>query len=185
MFAYCGNNPVNMTDPTGELPTWIISGLIGAVTSVSCALISGERGEDLLVAAIAGFVGSLPFIGTVLAVISAVEAFVEYSDITDNVFVGFLAGAMSLGTSLFTGDNISKLPGVNQLDEAAELLFDAVIGYGANIFNTCAWDDISSYYDVPTESFEQNDLPGSFGQAYTSANRNRVPSRQIERISLC
>lgn len=156
MFAYCLNNPVNASDPTGDAATWLVSGLIGAVTNASCAYMLGARGNDLMVAAFEGFVGSLPIIGTVLAVISAVEISVKCSNVTDSVFLGFLAGGMSLATSFFSGANISKLQGVNQMDEAAELLFDAFFGYGANIFYTAAWMDVISYSETPTETETKN-----------------------------
>ena len=40
MFAYCNNNPVNMADPTGHLPFFLVTGLIGAVAG---AIIGGVR----------------------------------------------------------------------------------------------------------------------------------------------
>ena len=40
LFAYCNNNPVNMADPTGHLPFFLVTGLIGAVAG---AIIGGVR----------------------------------------------------------------------------------------------------------------------------------------------
>ena len=39
MFAYCGNNPVNRVDPTGQF--WIEIVLLGAVLVGCVALLSG------------------------------------------------------------------------------------------------------------------------------------------------
>ena len=61
MFAYCNNNPVNQTDPTGEfgvLTTLAIVGIAisaivgGTVAGVSAALSGGTAGEILASAAI-------------------------------------------------------------------------------------------------------------------------------------
>lgn len=42
MFAYCGNNPVNNSDPSGELLGAIVGGLLGGVCGAISAAISGD-----------------------------------------------------------------------------------------------------------------------------------------------
>ena len=140
MFAYCGNNPINQDDPTGEVASWIISGLIGAATSVTCALIEGERGTDLLDDALWGFVGNavgFGFWGTINSGLQALVTGYTVAEDTGNGFVGLVAGAASFAASQFTGANIGKLKGV-LMDEAGELFFDAVFAYQANIYCTIA-----------------------------------------------
>lgn len=61
--------------------------------------------------------------------------------------LGVAAGLTSFGVSLFSGENISNIPGVNEMDEAAEILFDAIFGYCTNIFNTVAWNDVISCFE--------------------------------------
>ncbi len=39
MFAYCGNNPVNMSDPTGNWPSWATIAL-GAVAAVAAVVVT-------------------------------------------------------------------------------------------------------------------------------------------------
>lgn len=40
MYAYCNNNPVNMTDPTGDLPSWATKFLIGAAVIAAAAVLA-------------------------------------------------------------------------------------------------------------------------------------------------
>ena len=53
MYAYCGNNPVNKSDPSGALANWIIGGLIGGlVGGISAAF----QGKDVFAGAMQGAV---------------------------------------------------------------------------------------------------------------------------------
>ena len=113
MFAYCNNNPVNSIDPTGNLPLWVISGIIGAVTNTTCAIITGERGWDLVWAAIKGFAAGAN--STLAHLISAFDAIVtagEYTLETGNAFFGVFAGLCSYGASLFTGKTLAVYRGL-------------------------------------------------------------------------
>ena len=150
MFAYCGNNPVNYSDPTGEVASWIVSGIIGMVTNVSCALISGAQGKELIMAAAMGFLsGANKFIGIGYSVISSCVTAVEYAEKTGSVAFGLVAGLASLCVSFFTGENIRNLKWVNKeaMDTAAQLFFDAFFGYGANVFVVSMFDEASNYYN--------------------------------------
>ena len=72
MFAYCGNNPVNMVDPTGEFSLtvilvciaigMVIGGTAGGIISYNSAKESGEEGDALLRSTIYG-VGKGALIG--------------------------------------------------------------------------------------------------------------------------
>ena len=58
MFAYCGNNPINYSDPTGEfgLVTLgiLISGVIGGVVAAATTAVSGGSVAEVIVNGVIG-----------------------------------------------------------------------------------------------------------------------------------
>lgn len=54
LFAYCDNNPVNKSDPTGKLG-WLAGGIIGGVLGAVAAVVTGGSATDILIGAAAGF----------------------------------------------------------------------------------------------------------------------------------
>jgi RHS repeat-associated protein len=54
MFAYCNNNPVNMADPDGHLPFFVITGLIGAVAGAVVGAVTTGTVKGALIGAAAG-----------------------------------------------------------------------------------------------------------------------------------
>ena len=169
MFAYCLNNPVSRSDPSGAISgVSLIKGVISAVTSVSCALINGERGSQLIDNLVLGFAcGYFDWLGKAYSVIDSILTGAQYAEKTDNALLGFIVGFCSYGVSLFTGDNISKLKWVNKMDDAAELFFDAFFGYGANTFNTAMWNEIAEYFENP------GDIQGQTSQLTTNQTQSK------------
>ena len=122
MFAYCENDPVNKSDPTGE---WFLqAAAIGAVTDVALYLvgcaISGEEvtwrgvGEHALTGAITGvaFGGASKIVGKVLSkAVGAVKA-AKYTTGTPNA-VGKIGEEMSgivKNTTRYTVNNRTRIP---------------------------------------------------------------------------
>ena len=114
MFAYCNNNPVNMADPTGHLPFFLVTGLIGAVAG---AIIGGVRAAKsgnsvwkgaLKGAAIGGAIG----LGAGMAAGAALAGSVTAS--TSSVYIGANALAATIesigvvGGAKMVADNISQ-----------------------------------------------------------------------------
>lgn len=114
MFAYCNNNPVNMADPTGHLPFFLVTGLIGAVAG---AIIGGVRAAKsgnsvwkgaLKGAAIGGAIG----LGAGMAAGAALAGSVTAS--TSSVYIGANALAATVesigvvGGAKMVADNISQ-----------------------------------------------------------------------------
>lgn len=154
LFAYCGNNPTNTSDESGKSP--IISGLISAGISVTCSLISGERGWAVLDSAIQGFIaGAIPIAGIIISVNDSVELGIDVAERTGNDFYGLIAFGLNMGISSFTGNNFSKLKGVVEMDEAAKLLFDATFGWLANAFHTQTMVEIFPETSVDPTTYPQ------------------------------
>ena len=108
------------------MPLWVISGLIGSATNFTCALIAGETGNELLLAAIEGFVGSFECVSLIFAAIDAVQMAVEVSSYSNSFAMGLLAGISTFAASgFFNGKYFSMLPGVNKMDDIAQVFFDA------------------------------------------------------------
>ena len=122
MFAYCENDPVNRSDPSGE---WFLqAAAIGAATDVALYLvgcaISGEEvtwrgvGEHALTGAITGvaFGGASKIVGKVLSkVVGAVKA-AKYTTGTPNA-VGKMGEQLSgivKNTTRYTVNNRTRIP---------------------------------------------------------------------------
>ena len=66
MFAYCGNNPVNYSDSSGELAVLaalLFVGFVAVVGAATSAMVAASTGSDVVEAAIEGFL-----VGTVVGV---------------------------------------------------------------------------------------------------------------------
>ena len=56
LYAYCGNNPVNCNDISGNIPAWAITGLVGGfIGAVTGAISAATNGENVLLGAAVGF----------------------------------------------------------------------------------------------------------------------------------
>ncbi len=100
-YAYCRNNPVNLTDPTGHDP--LVGGIIGAIVGAIMAALSGQ---NILQGAMMGFIAGAMF-------------GVAGGHFWQTVAVGALVGATS---SMMYGGNI--------LQGAIIGAAGAAIGYG-------------------------------------------------------
>ena len=54
MYAYCENDPVNRSDPTGEFWNIVLGAVVGGVVSALCAGVSGGSTEDIVKAFVVG-----------------------------------------------------------------------------------------------------------------------------------
>ena len=139
MFAYCENNPVNRSDPNGEVFGEIIGGAIlgGVINVATTCLIAGLKGEDISAGTVVGaFVsgaigGALTFsyAGRAAAiVVNAAAGAVGYitTQVIDGKEVTFggaakaaLSGAV---TGAISGKGIFKNKGVADAAETYNML---------------------------------------------------------------
>ena len=74
-YAYCDGNPVNLVDPDGEVPIFVITALIGAGVSGITAVIEGKSASEVLAAtlggAVDGFLCGIP-VGNTFVVLKSV-----------------------------------------------------------------------------------------------------------------
>ena len=95
MFAYCGNNPVMYSDPTGEFIGALVGGLIGGITGFITGGISAAlNGEDIAAGMLSGALGGMAG-GAVSGAI--VEAFVSPATSVGSAFL-IGAGSGALGS---------------------------------------------------------------------------------------
>ena len=64
LFAYCFNNPVNMTDTDGDWPKWATKILVGAAVIAACAVVTVATGGAG--AGVAGFIAAGALKGAVI-----------------------------------------------------------------------------------------------------------------------
>ena len=93
LFAYCGNNPVNFSDPTGHLPDWVNAGMkIFSVTAIAVA--------TALVITGTGGIGAVLFLGAACA--GATGGY--FNEQAGGEFTsGYIGGAVSGLTQGFAG----------------------------------------------------------------------------------
>ena len=105
MFAYCKNNPVSMSDPTGEfgwltLASALIGAAIGAVTQIATNIATGEKWYDGVVgAAVGGAVYNVVAL-TTGSVVAAAAASTAAESFTNEV-ISYATGEKEL-----TGKNV-------------------------------------------------------------------------------
>ena len=109
MFAYCGNNPVNRIDPTGE--AWWHWAL-GAVVVASCAVAT--------VVTAGGFVAAS---GAVAAVGSGVAAATTASTVADGAFIGSSAVyGMAVMSAAFTSSSVKEFNNQGNWESLRQLM---------------------------------------------------------------
>ena len=114
LFAYCENNPVNMIDPSGRLPFFLVTAAIGAIVGgIIGGCIAAANGGNVLAgigmgAAVGGLTGA--GLGAVAGVMLAGSAVASTAAVTSGA--GMLATAVStggIGAGLaLIADNISR-----------------------------------------------------------------------------
>ena len=96
MFAYCNNNPVNMADPNGHMPFFVITAAIGAVVgAVAGGIIAAKTGKNVWAGIGIGVAGGALLgcgVGAGLGMISGFGAAATASQ------VGAGLGAIATGT---------------------------------------------------------------------------------------
>lgn len=142
MFAYCGNNPVQNTDPSGT--TWftaIVGGIIGAAVGAISAAVTGGTATDVIIGAIAGgasgavigATGSLKAGKTagrvVAASISAVGTFVDAKLNGVNTGDAIICAAASFGVTY----GVATISGFAGSDMLASSLSDIMFGLGGGL----------------------------------------------------
>ena len=125
MFAYCNNNPINMSDPTGELGLmfWSFVSVVGisAGANAVSTYIAGGSTEECIKAAVAGGVGAAVGFG-----VSMATGFTPQG----NVLGRAAATAVSdLGTALLTKGTLTAEDYVQAgIDAVMDMTYSAV-GY--------------------------------------------------------
>ena len=180
MFVYCNNNPVNYDDQAGQSPATVIRCIISATSSVVCDLIAQKSVGEIFLNATVAVVGTIfAPLGALVTICNAVDTTVSVTQTTGDIFFGLFMGGLTIGASLCTGENIGKIPGVENFDEAAELFLDATLGLSANIILS------KSSYDY-TEGYTSNNsnlMPASTSSGNSSGCYSRTNSLHTAMIA--
>ena len=111
LFAFCSNNPVNCTDPTGNWPKWVetvakvasVVVLVAAVTVTVAAVSAATAGTG----SAAAIYGASVFLGAALAGINGAIANQSKGDSYANGYVGgLIGGATQAAASALPAGNI-------------------------------------------------------------------------------
>lgn len=169
MFTYCGNNPINYIDPTGNIGTFalvgiVVAAIIGGVASAAGTAASGGSTGEIVLSFVVGAVATAA-IGTVAATEGiALCAVVGYS-----ILISLLAEAISqLITVAFNlDDEYDPITGL------ADFVWAAGMG---------AWGGYSSYY-LNILFGEIDELIGPFVTGVTSSGTAGVDFGARQAIS--
>ena len=168
MFAYCENNPVNNSDPSGEFG-WdtLIKGVIGGTVNAICTAVQGGNGKEIFTAFGTGFAQGVfcdifSWGITVIRIYETSKAVFECRKSGATWGKSLLAGAATLYSTYVFG---------TQNDILVDSVTDITIGLGAAI---CA--------SQITKQIQENANQNNHGNHYsyiTSANycnrRNNAP----------
>ena len=115
LYAYCGNDPINMVDPTGHMPEWlsITLKIVGGVAIISGCVVGSIFTGGTLSVVLAG--------ATIEVTTGGISGAVAASPLGVGVQIGInsaLGAVNYVGTQLFSGDNITL----------GELIFNAGVG---------------------------------------------------------
>ena len=118
MFAYCKNDPVNRSDPSGEWAQLVVGTIVGAVIGGASAAFSSWKES-----------GSVDFKSVLLgAGIGAVNGLIGASGLrmfTQAVTSGVLSGASSIASNLMNGEDVDW---INAGIDAGIGIISSVIG---------------------------------------------------------
>ena len=135
MFAYCENDPVNKSDPTGEVADAVLGGLIGMTTNMITSYVAGNSLGKIILDGAVGFATGA--INKNIITISINAALSLYSGITtgikcDSFGAGFAVFTLSFGASFVSGKRVSNLfdGGISKL---SQYVTDLTLGLGANM----------------------------------------------------
>ena len=138
-FAYCGNNPINRFDSTGEFGIWgaVVGGLIGAVAGAISSAVTGGDIKDIVISAAAGAVagGVIGGFGNVVlarAAASVITAGFTYADCKLNGFTTS-ESLLCAGVSAAITYSTASLSGLVRNDVVASTLVDCTFGFGGSL----------------------------------------------------
>ena len=158
MFAYCENDPVNRSDPSGELADTIIGGLIGMTTNMIASYVAGNSLGKIIIDGAVGFATGA--INKKIITISINAALSLYSGITTGIKcnsfgAGLAVFTLSFGASFVTGKNISNLfdGGISVLSQHVT---DLTLGLGANMLAPNVAADMERNANKRTNSLSSN-----------------------------
>ena len=135
MFAYCENDPINRSDPSGELADAVIGGLIGMTTNMITSYVAGNSLGEIIFDGAVGFATGLVNKNAITISVNAVMSLCNgiKTVIKCNSFgAGLAVFTLSFGASFVTGKNISNLfdGGISVL---SQYVTDLTLGLGANM----------------------------------------------------
>ena len=176
VYAYCANNPVVFSDPTGEfaLGTILLKAVVGAAVNVLTTYIGAKATglsyswKDAGVAALAGALGTgntalKVTAGVVSGLYTGVTAYQNGADPGKAV----LAGAASAWGTTVSVTNVAGWTGI-ALDLCESTVTDVVFGTGANLI-------AAATYRTSIETSTTNNAQQKTGVQYTnSLNRTKL-----------
>ncbi len=140
MFAYCGNNPINQADPTGEfglltLVSAVVSATINVATSAIAAKATGQEYTitDALMSAVIGAANAIPGGGRFIAG-GISGGYSAYIAVKNGATLGEAALCFTVSAVATTASigNLAKLEATSILNVVATASADLVFGLGYN-----------------------------------------------------
>lgn len=142
LFAYCGNNPVDRRDVSGEFWDFVISGVLGAATNVVTTYIAAKAtGQDYTLMdlgknAAIGFANAIPYVGPIIAgVASGYHAWLASYQNGTSMQAAIICGIVSGVCTTLSISNLGGWPGTEMgkaMSYGVATATDVVFGTGYN-----------------------------------------------------
>jgi len=186
MFAYCGNNPINKIDLTGEfgwLAAALVSATVNVVVTYVAAKVTGQDYtlKDAAVAAISGAANTIPVVGPYIAgAISGTHAAISAAKsggTAGEVALCFFAS--SIATTLSIG-NLAQVGTKTLSTVVANASADLVFGTGFNCLASSANKAVSIWSEARKERTQNTTVVERNARNYKSNRRNYVSVPLLE-----
>ena len=121
VFAYCVNNPVNMEDPSGQLPFLVVTAIVGAVIgAVAGGIIAAKTGKNVwagigIGAAAVGLIGS--GVGAVVGLKLAGSAIASYAAVVAGGKAVIAGTAAAGGGAAAAANQLAKNQAIGKVGE--------------------------------------------------------------------
>lgn len=176
MFAYCENDPINKSDPSGEFPwNMVVGGAINLATSYAAAKLTGQSfsAKDAVVSFAVGAI-NYSGLGSVARIASSAISAIHTagSSYTHGAtWYGALAtGVLSGGLNYFSMSSLSGLDAKAFSGYAGMAAMDLTFGFGSNIVSATSVYAATKNNQKATSSIK----PSSHNSTRSSLGKNYI-----------